>query len=75
MVTKSNEHVGARAREFTNTIRELSASPKDWRKFCSKVEKGLKEEARVLQKASHSKQARRLLAMAGSFESLVFCGY
>lgn len=75
MATKSKVKVSARAREFTTTIRELSASPKDWRKFCSKVEKSLKQEAQVLQKECHPKQARRLLAMAGSFESLVFCGY
>ncbi|MBL8158570.1 hypothetical protein JNK62_03505 [bacterium] len=75
MTTKKRTGVRARAREFAEYILEISASPKDWKKFCDEAEKSLKKEARGLEKKTHLRQARRLRAMAGSFESLSFCGY
>lgn len=74
MVTKKRTGVRKRAREFGEDILQISSSPADWEKFCDELEKVLKKSARRLEKQSHHRQARRLRAMAGSFECLAFCG-
>lgn len=70
---KKRTGVRKRAREFGAGIVEISVSAKTWKKFCDEMEKDLKRSARKLEKDGHPRQARRLRAMAGSFESLAFC--